>query len=111
VNATRPAKKGDKVTNGVQWGCVGFRRDHGRRARFTTPLGGSAAQGAATSAALMSAVDQRGHIYLFDLEANKYWLIARTGISGTAVALGVAKPNELIVGLSDRAVHCYNMGK
>ncbi|KAI9595016.1 hypothetical protein BDF19DRAFT_423062 [Syncephalis fuscata] len=109
VNANRPAKKGDKVTGGVQWGCVGFRRDHGRRARFTTPIGGSMAQGAATSSALMSAVDQRGHIYLFDLEANKYWLIARTGISGTAVALGVAKPNELIVGLSDRAVHCYNM--
>jgi WD40 repeat protein len=106
VNASRPAKKGDKVTGGVQWGCIGFRRDHGRRARFTSTPGG---QSASTSTALLAAVDQRGHIYLFDMDANKYKLIARTGISGTAVALGVAKPNELIVGLSDRAVHCYNI--
>ena len=74
----------------------------------------------------LALMDQRGHIYVFDIENDTYIhlflcfqeflfcirfdLVARTGIAGTAMAFGTIRRWELVVALSDRALHCYNIG-
>ncbi|KAI9002277.1 WD40-repeat-containing domain protein, partial [Gaertneriomyces semiglobifer] len=58
---------------------------------------------------LMVTVDQRGWIYGFDFLRNYFWLIARSGVAGTAVAFNRRRKREIIVGLSDRSIHCYNI--
>lgn len=58
----------------------------------------------------MAAVDQRGYVFAIDLEKNKYWLVSRTGVSGTSLAFNSVNRRELLVGLSDHTIHCYNLG-
>ncbi|KAJ3331719.1 TBC1 domain member 31 [Blyttiomyces sp. JEL0837] len=58
---------------------------------------------------VLAAADQRGHIFALDIPKNKFWLVARTGVSATALAFNSLRRRELIVGLSDHSLHCYNI--
>jgi hypothetical protein len=58
---------------------------------------------------LMSIADQRGNIYVLDFVKNRFWLIARTGVSSTCLVFNSIKRRELIVGFSDHTIHCYNI--
>ena len=40
----------------------------------------------------------------------RFWLVGRTGVSGTALTFAQTRRNEIIVGLSDASIHCYNFG-
>ncbi|KAJ3008178.1 TBC1 domain member 31, partial [Thoreauomyces humboldtii] len=60
-------------------------------------------------AVVMAAVDQRGAIYAFDFQKNKFWIVAKSGISGSCIAFNPIRRRELIVGLSDHAIVCYNI--
>ncbi len=80
----------------------------------------------ASNAVLVAAVDQRGHLYAFDLSnTNKYdrrscygsahalcrfWLVARTGVSGTAMVFSKVRRREVLVAMSDNTLHCFNIG-
>ena len=55
-----------------------------------------------------AAIDQRGNLYLFDLESGKFELLARIGISGTALEFGRFRSHEIYVGLSDTSIQSYN---
>ncbi|KAI9331208.1 hypothetical protein BDR26DRAFT_683408 [Obelidium mucronatum] len=58
---------------------------------------------------VICAVDQRGHLFCFDVCKNKFWLIARSGVSATCMAFNSVRRREVIVGLSDNSIHCYNI--
>ncbi|KAI9203502.1 uncharacterized protein BJ171DRAFT_509794 [Polychytrium aggregatum] len=58
---------------------------------------------------ILGAVDQRGHIYAFDLHQNTFMLVGRCGVSGTCISFNTIRRRELIVGLSDHSLQCYNI--
>ncbi|KAJ3185626.1 TBC1 domain member 31 [Geranomyces variabilis] len=60
-------------------------------------------------AVIMAAVDQRGGVYVFDFLNNKYWIVAKSGISGSCLTFNAIRQRELIVGLSDNTIACYNI--
>ncbi|KAI8587831.1 WD40-repeat-containing domain protein [Geranomyces variabilis] len=60
-------------------------------------------------AVIMAAVDQRGGVYVFDFLNNKYWVVAKSGISGSCLTFGAIRRRELIIGLSDNTIACYNI--
>ncbi|RKO83636.1 WD40-repeat-containing domain protein [Blyttiomyces helicus] len=41
--------------------------------------------------------------------SSSFWLVARIGVSGTCIAFNVVRRRELIVGMSDNSLHCYNI--
>ncbi|TPX59801.1 hypothetical protein PhCBS80983_g02246 [Powellomyces hirtus] len=60
-------------------------------------------------AIVMAAVDQRGGIFVFDFMKNKFWLVAKSGVSGSCLTFNPVRRRELIVGLSDNTIVCYNI--
>ncbi|KAJ3027429.1 UNVERIFIED_CONTAM: TBC1 domain member 31 [Siphonaria sp. JEL0065] len=58
---------------------------------------------------VVCAVDQRGHLFAFDVCKNKFWLVARSGVSATCMAFNSVRRREVIIGLSDNSIHCYNI--
>jgi WD40 repeat protein len=58
---------------------------------------------------ILALSDQRGHVYIFDFLKNKFWILARTGVSATALQFNSVRRRELIVCLSDCTIHCYNI--
>lgn len=58
---------------------------------------------------VMAVTDQRGHVYIFDFSKNKFWTVARTGVSASALHFNTVRRRELVVCLSDCSVHCYNI--
>jgi WD40 repeat protein len=67
------------------------------------------AQPSVSYAYVMALSDQRGHVYIFDFVKNKYWILARTGVSATYLLFNTIRRRELIVCLSDCTIHCYNI--
>ncbi|KAI8905481.1 WD40-repeat-containing domain protein [Gorgonomyces haynaldii] len=57
----------------------------------------------------LALTDERGHIYGFDFVKNEFWLVARTGISATAMQFNQVRRREIIVALGDGTIHCYNI--
>ncbi|KAJ3147855.1 TBC1 domain member 31 [Geranomyces michiganensis] len=66
-------------------------------------------KGSNSFGALMAAVDQKGGVYVFDFLNNKYWVVAKSGISGSCLTFNAVRRRELIVGLSDNSIACYNI--
>ena len=58
----------------------------------------------------LATVDQRGSVYLFHMNANRYALMARTGVAGTAVSFAPGARNELFVTFADASIHIYSTG-
>ncbi|KAH6570797.1 hypothetical protein BASA60_007519 [Batrachochytrium salamandrivorans] len=58
---------------------------------------------------VLCAIDQRGHIYAIDFVANKFWIIARTGVAASAVCFNSVRRREIVVAMADRTIHCYNI--
>lgn len=40
----------------------------------------------------------------------RFWLIARTGIAGSAIQFNSVRRRELFVAFADHTIHCYNIG-
>ena len=59
---------------------------------------------------IMALADQRGHIYALDFIKNRFWTIARTGVVANAICFNTVRRRELLVGLADNSLHCYNIG-
>ncbi|KAI9356508.1 hypothetical protein DFJ73DRAFT_822843 [Zopfochytrium polystomum] len=75
----------------------------------STPAATSAQQGPSSFAFVLAAADQRGHVVAFDFLKNKFWLVARTGVSATCMSFSSSRRRELVIGLSDASLHCYNL--
>ncbi|KAJ3407502.1 TBC1 domain member 31 [Chytriomyces hyalinus] len=58
---------------------------------------------------VLAAVDQRGHVFAFDIPKNKFWLVARSGVSAVCMTFNSVRRREIILGLSDNSIHCYNI--
>ncbi|KAI9105257.1 hypothetical protein DFS34DRAFT_598702 [Phlyctochytrium arcticum] len=125
-NATAPS------TRAVPFTCVCFSREmidpipHDRSTTFRGRdfeeelLGGDGTAGGSSrghipgrppsvAGFVMAAVDQRGYVWVFDFGKNKYWLVARSGVSGTCISFSSIRRRELILGLADCSLHCYNI--
>ncbi|KAI8607774.1 hypothetical protein BC830DRAFT_1157806 [Chytriomyces sp. MP71] len=63
----------------------------------------------AAFAFVIAAVDQRGHLYALDMPKNRFWLVARTGVSAVCITFNTVRRREVILGLSDNSIHCYNI--
>uniref|UniRef100_H2YPL6 Uncharacterized protein n=1 Tax=Ciona savignyi TaxID=51511 RepID=H2YPL6_CIOSA len=55
------------------------------------------------------AADHLGGIYVFDLMKNRFSKVQSCGQSCTAVASGLRRPNEYLVGPADSSVKCYTI--
>ncbi len=74
---------------------------------------------------LMAVSDQKGNVFILDFVKNKFallvklkadvvsrfWLVARTGVTGTAVEFNSVRRRELFVAMADHSIHCYNIGR
>ncbi|KAI8850295.1 hypothetical protein BC829DRAFT_389720 [Chytridium lagenaria] len=58
---------------------------------------------------VLAAADQRGHLFALDFPKNKFWLVARSGVSATCMSFNTVRRREIVVGLSDNSLHCYNI--
>ncbi|ORY31167.1 hypothetical protein BCR33DRAFT_724099 [Rhizoclosmatium globosum] len=58
---------------------------------------------------VVAAADQRGHLFALDLPKNRFWLVARSGVSAVCMAFNSVRRREVIVGLADNSIHCYNI--
>ncbi|KAJ3209747.1 TBC1 domain member 31 [Dinochytrium kinnereticum] len=58
---------------------------------------------------VLASSDQRGHLFALDFPKNKFWLVARSGVSATCMAFNTVRRREIVVGLSDNSLHCYNI--
>ncbi|KAJ3113931.1 TBC1 domain member 31, partial [Nowakowskiella sp. JEL0407] len=72
----------------INFTCISFNSD---RSTFFLALG-----------------DQKGNIYAVDITNNKFWTVARTGISSTCIEFSKLRKREALVGFSDNSIHCYN---
>lgn len=46
------------------------------------------------------------------IDFSRHWLVARVGVSARAITFGRGRrKRDVIVGLADHAVHCYNVGR
>ncbi|KAJ3385682.1 TBC1 domain member 31 [Entophlyctis sp. JEL0112] len=55
---------------------------------------------------VLAAADQRGHPTVRIL---RHWLVARTGVSAVCMSFNSVRRREIILGLSDNSIHCYNI--
>ncbi|KAJ3058640.1 TBC1 domain member 31, partial [Podochytrium sp. JEL0797] len=58
---------------------------------------------------VFAAVDQRGHLFAIDVPKNRFWLVARSGVSAVCMSFNAVRRREVIVGLADNSIHCYNI--
>ncbi|KAI8816678.1 uncharacterized protein EV422DRAFT_544488 [Fimicolochytrium jonesii] len=86
----------------VYFTCVCFSKE-------MAPLSESQSAAGPSLQFVLAALDQRGSIYAFDVMRNKFWLIGRSGISGSCLVFNPVRRRELIVGLSDNSILCYNI--
>ncbi|KAG9275942.1 TBC1 domain family member 31 isoform X1 [Astyanax mexicanus] len=52
--------------------------------------------------------DHHGHIYLFDIGANRFKLLQKTGQAVTALAFNLRRTTEYLVALSDYSIKCFD---
>ncbi|XP_064599017.1 TBC1 domain family member 31-like isoform X2 [Liolophura sinensis] len=52
--------------------------------------------------------DHQGNIFVFDLSRNRFSLVQRTGSPCTALAYKLRRKNELLAGMSDYSLKCYD---
>ncbi|TPX37151.1 hypothetical protein SmJEL517_g01058 [Synchytrium microbalum] len=86
----------------IPFTCVCFSRETAIQKQPTAELNLGA------FSCLMAAIDQRGFIYVMDFLKNKWSLVARTGVSGTCASFNNQRRRELLVGLSDCSIICFN---
>jgi Tol biopolymer transport system component len=58
----------------------------------------------------IATVDQRGSVYLFHISSNRYALVARSGVSGTAISFAPGPKNELLVAYADGTINVFSTG-
>ncbi|KAI9136457.1 hypothetical protein BKA69DRAFT_1170674 [Paraphysoderma sedebokerense] len=90
----------------VAFTCTAFSSNH---AQFSGTDSKPILPATKLSPSLLAAVDQRGHVWIFDLVHNRFNLMARIGISGTCLAFGANQKREVLIGLADCSFQCYNI--
>ena len=55
-------------------------------------------------------VDRRGNLFVFKLKLNRYALVKRLGASASTIQFSKRRCSELLVGLKDLTIQCYNIG-
>ncbi|KAK3086503.1 hypothetical protein FSP39_019322 [Pinctada imbricata] len=52
--------------------------------------------------------DHQGHVYLFDINKNRFSLVQKTGHPCTALAFSLRRKTEFLIGLSDYSLKCFD---
>ncbi|OAJ43788.1 hypothetical protein BDEG_27108 [Batrachochytrium dendrobatidis JEL423] len=79
------------------------------REMASLPLGSDPPTPSVFYSYVLCAIDQRGHIYIVDFVANRFWTVARTGVAATACCFNSVRRREIIIAMSDKSIHCYNI--
>ena len=159
VHDTSPPKHPSSAlttSKSISFSCVTFGPDvphHQNPDKTQAFLGSNKAKTPFSYTFPMVAADQRGHVFAFDFQRNRYetyfvwregdtrgrdsnkllsslllllflikqtkilkplinrfWLVARIGVSVTCITFSPLRKREIIVGLSDHSLQCWNIG-